>query len=99
MKPVCVKCEVEMQIECGGVIVAEMFSDPPKPYKLWYADAFKCPICGYVITAQYGNAAFAVQHEPGFEKTIGVVSHSQLANEGWVIRAYELNHHPNVNHK
>lgn len=52
---VCVECEEEMKPEENGVDVSELGGDG-KPYKMWKADALRCPGCGtYVVTGFADN--------------------------------------------
>ena len=70
MKVVCNKCMVEYVPETNGVFVIEMFSTPPKPYKIWYADVKKCPDCGDTITTGFGSNALMEHYEDGFDKLL-----------------------------
>ena len=59
-KLVCVKDEVELLPFHNGTIVVEMASFGP--YKVWNADAWKCPICGFEIIAGFGNNPLRSDH-------------------------------------
>jgi len=48
-KNVCVTCEIELKPEINGVVVAEMMNEDTELYKLWFADLYKCPRCGFEI--------------------------------------------------
>jgi len=63
-KSVCVNCEVELKPEENGIVVAEMFQENTKIYKLWYADLWKCPLCDYKIILGFGNNPF-MEHFQG----------------------------------
>lgn len=54
-KPICVQCELPMQQVESGVIAVEMFSKPPRPYKMWSSDLHRCPGCGHEILCGYGD--------------------------------------------
>jgi len=69
-RPVCVKCEVELRPEENGVVVAEMFQQNKEVAKLWYADLFKCPICGIEVIYGFGNAAFKHHFDEDFNATL-----------------------------
>lgn len=58
-KALCVKCETEFKIERNGVVVAEMFQENTKVYRLWFADLWKCPVCGAEIINGYGQEPIA----------------------------------------
>ena len=69
-KNICVKCEVEFKPFENGVIVAEMFQNNTALYRLWSADLWQCPKCGYQIVSGYGNHAYAEHFEQNLEKII-----------------------------
>jgi len=62
-KSVCKSCQVELIPEKNGVIVAEMYMDNKKIYKMWEADLWKCPVCGIEIVLGFANRPFAEAHE------------------------------------
>lgn len=62
-KSVCAKCEVELRPETNGVIVAEMFMDNQKIYKLWESDLWKCPECGIEVVLGFGGMSFMEHYE------------------------------------
>lgn len=62
-KLLCGECEVELLPSVNGVDVIEYAWTGP--YKVWYADEYKCPNCGHRVIAGFGNAPF-VQHMPEF---------------------------------
>ena len=67
MGPVCVQCQTEMKAKEIGVTIVEMFGDPPRPYKLWAADARECPVCGAVVTWGDTRRPFAQHFEKDFQ--------------------------------
>ena len=67
-RPVCVKCEVEMRPEKNDVGVLDMADFGP--YKLWSADKYKCPKCGYEIVVGFGDDRIAEHYEDSFERSI-----------------------------
>ena len=69
-KMVCVKCETEFKIEENGIIVAEMFQENKKIYKLWFADLWKCPVCNMEVVAGFGNYNFAEHYKDDCEDII-----------------------------
>lgn len=63
-KSVCVNCEVELKPEHNGVIIAEMFQNNSKLYKLWEADLWKCPECGLEVILGFAQQPF-MEHWQG----------------------------------
>lgn len=63
-KLVCTPCQVELRPERNGVNVIE-HSDFG-PYKIWFADEWKCPNCGATIIAGFANYAFSEHYENDF---------------------------------
>ena len=66
MKPVCVKCGLEMNISEIGVNVIEMFQDPPQPYKAWSGDQFSCPNCEALIVDRFPDRSFLNHFDSDF---------------------------------
>jgi len=54
-RPICVDCEVQFAVEEVGIFVVEMFDDPPRPYKVWAADLWRCPGCKKEAVAGFGE--------------------------------------------
>ena len=69
-KMICGKCEVELKPETNGIIIAEMFQQNQKIYKLWEADLWKCPICGIEVVAGFAQYNFAEHHKDDCEKIV-----------------------------
>lgn len=42
---VCVVCEQGMRPHKIGLPVVEMYLTPPKPYRVWQMDVYRCPEC------------------------------------------------------
>ena len=59
-KLVCTKCETELHPSKNGVIVLETASFGI--YKVWNADAWKCPGCGFEIVAGFANNPLRADH-------------------------------------
>jgi len=72
MKLICRKCEREFKPKENGVIVVEMFSQPPKPYKLWSADLWYCPVCGIEIVAGFAGNPFAESYTDEMDAIIKI---------------------------
>lgn len=68
-KLVCVNCETELKPEVNGVVVVETML-VREPYKLWRADLWKCPGCGFEVVAGFGNRPTAEHFEEGFSEKL-----------------------------
>jgi len=69
---VCVSCAMFMRRKKNGVVVEEgrPLSNVPNnqwgPYKLWMADLFECPSCGYQIISGFAQANFAEHYQSNY---------------------------------
>lgn len=81
-KPVCVKCKVEFQPEKNGVGLVDYAQD--RPYKIWDADKWRCPGCGYEIVVGFAERPIAIHHEEHFKQTIESYEKDDL-----IIECYE----------
>lgn len=54
MRPVCVKCKVEMRVERNGIGVLE-YTEKVERYNLHFGDGYKCPMCGIEVVLNFGN--------------------------------------------
>jgi hypothetical protein len=63
-RPVCVKCETEMEPEKNGVGVLDHASFGP--YKIWMADMWQCPVCKVQIVIGFGHGPLAEHYEEEF---------------------------------
>jgi len=52
-RPICVKCETQFQQIKTGIAVVDMF---PKPYQIWLADLFECPVCKVQIVSGFADS-------------------------------------------
>ena len=86
-KLVCKDCQIGYEIEKSGAWLIEMFSDPPRPYKIWSCDAWKCPGCDVVIMAEFGNEAIAEYYQPDFKDILD--SCKKYESAGRVVYEYE----------
>jgi hypothetical protein len=59
-KLVCTKCQTELLPKTNEVIVVETASFGP--YKVWSADLWKCPGCGYEIVAGFADVPIRQDH-------------------------------------
>jgi hypothetical protein len=67
----CFRCEKFMRIEKQGVILEEGMPTGTngqdwKPYKLWSVDLYKCPSCGFMVTAGAGWNPISEHYMPDF---------------------------------
>lgn len=65
MRPVCVKCGLEMVKEFAGVLVAELYLGNTAIYKLWYADYYQCKTCQTIIIHSFAEQPYWQSHEKG----------------------------------
>ncbi len=88
-KIICVKDEVEYQIEKSGGYVIEYVGNPPQPYKVWSADGWRCPVCGNTVMAGFGNGPLGEHYEESFQDLLQKVLVSPTSQAGWVVKDYE----------
>ena len=84
MKLVCVKCEGEMRPRNNDAAVVEMANFGP--YKLWNADIWACPGCGFEVVAGFAQKPFAEYFEQGF---LGALEHTKQTRR--LVHDYEWN--------
>lgn len=70
-KPVCVKCQIGMNVDMNGVAVIDTFMNPPEPYQLWSADQWVCPVCRHKIINGFSNVSIQ-HHQNGFENSLAI---------------------------
>jgi len=80
-RPVCVECRVEMRPETNGIGVLDMANFGP--YKIWHADKWKCPKCGYEIVMGFGSMAVAEHYEDSFEGLVDAFRQQAKLVECW----------------
>ena len=68
MKIICVKCQCELRPEVNGTLVVEMASFGP--YKIWKADTWRCPGCGYEVTTGFGAAPIMHHGDEHFQEDL-----------------------------
>jgi hypothetical protein len=69
-KLVCGECEVELLPSVNGVDVIEYAWTGP--YKVWYADEYKCPNCGYRVISGFADKPFE-HYQPEFQERLSSV--------------------------
>lgn len=86
MKMVCVKCEIEFRPEKNGVHVHELMRNDTAVYKIWDADLWKCPGCGILVVAGFGQKPLAEYFE---EAQMLAVFESEIIQHTIVIKNRE----------
>ena len=69
-QPGCVRCKREMIKVGAGVSVLEVAKSLPAGYKLWSADLYRCPTCGFSLVAGYGSRPIHEHFEVGFADAV-----------------------------
>ena len=82
--PVCVNCNVSYRVEKSGGYVIEMFSNPPKPYKIWSADGWMCPGCGHKIMNGFGRGPIAEHYQEDFQAIL-----ERVVDLDWCVESFE----------
>ena len=59
-KLVCTKCQTEFRPFYNGTLVIETASFGP--YKVWYADTWKCPGCGIEVVGGFAEQPLRQDH-------------------------------------
>ena len=67
-RPVCIKCQCELKPEWNGVGVVDYAEYGP--YKIWDADLWKCPKCGYELVVGFGDMAISHHHDDHFGQVL-----------------------------
>lgn len=93
-RPVCVKCQTELQPHSNDGIMADMFDDPQRSYRLVMCDVYKCPTCGVEIAIGFAQQAYAEHFEEGFEEQ---VQEAEKIGKPFV-KNYEWKHRPGTKH-
>lgn len=75
MNLVCVPCGRKMHVKKVGVPFVEVVMwEEPTPYRLWHADAWVCPRCGYsILYTDERQTPIAEHYEDGFKELIAEV--------------------------
>lgn len=81
-KPACVQCRRFFRPERNGIAVIEGMpsvdgaqpgtSEPENwtPYKVWFADLWRCEGCGAEIVSGWAREPLSVQHEEKFKEDV-----------------------------
>lgn len=67
MKPVCVKCHLEMKIKKTGARVEQMMN-MNAPYRLWSVDTFACPLCENEVAVNFAKEPISEHYKPDYAK-------------------------------
>lgn len=76
-KPVCDNCSLAYEIIETGSYMIEMFSSPPRPYKIWSCDTWQCRRCKNIVTKGYGQNPIAHHYDESFEDVLDGVMDSK----------------------
>jgi hypothetical protein len=75
----CVNCKRKLKCERQGVHVVETFGrDSDDPYKLWRADLYKCPDCGFEVVCGFGASNYAEHYEADFPAQLGAIPQDKI---------------------
>ena len=86
-KLICVECEVALKPGTNGVYVAETFQQNTKILRMWCADLWECPLCGYQVVAGFGKET---KHH--FELDLEAEAEKLKKNRKKVIMCYEAHY-------
>ena len=67
MRPICVKCEIEIRPEKNGVFLFEWAFEIGL-YKIWHADLWKCPLCKMEVIHGFASHPIAEHWQEGFDE-------------------------------
>ena len=84
MKPVCVRCELDMTKEESGVNLVEMASFGP--YKIWSSDLWRCRECKNEKVSGFGQKPMIEHFQVGFKDLLEKIS---VDPHEKVVRSYE----------
>lgn len=85
-KPICSECQMAMRPHKNGVLVVETYNAPPLPYKLWGADEWRCPVCGFKVLVGFSEKSI---HAPYTDDVQGVVRRIREALSTGRFRAWK----------
>lgn len=67
--PICGKCNQNMYIKSKVAYSIDMFSNPPRPYKIISCSLYACPEC-FRVTASSFSDSDLMHHHDGFDATL-----------------------------
>lgn len=70
---VCGKCQAKFELRLNGVTVVETAGTPPKPFRLWKADSYGCPICHAELITNFSQEPMIESHEAGFSEALQAI--------------------------
>lgn len=70
---VCVQCQAPFGVKRLGVWVIETAGEPIRPFRIWRADLFQCPICGREILGRFSHEP-VTETQDDFEATLAAAS-------------------------
>lgn len=65
MRPVCVKCSVEMHCAKSGAPLI-VFDEQKEPYQIWHVDLYQCPICSQSVVTGFALVPYARRGDQDF---------------------------------
>jgi len=65
---ICVACKRFLRPKKIGVLIEEGMpaGNGWRPYKLWYADLYQCPTCGFEVVGGFGARPVAESFQPDY---------------------------------
>lgn len=70
MRPICVKCEVELKATATGALLVETQRTKSgddfenRPYRVWSVDISACPKCEHEVVIGFGRSPVIEMFEP-----------------------------------
>ena len=86
LRPICVRCKIEMRVVQNGVYVTLMAHDPPQPYKSYSTDKYRCPLCKneVCVTGDLTQPFWREgDHLPALDNALPVYEHVKDAMAAW----------------
>lgn len=81
---VCGRCDAFMRVALNGVRVREM-KENGRPYRVWAADLWRCPICGWELVTGFGNGPLAHYGTEAYQPYIDAAG-----KRGELVTAYHI---------
>lgn len=69
----CGKCQAKFEMRLMGVTVVETAGTPPKPFRLWKADSYACPICNAELITNFSHEPLVENYEENFEQMMDAI--------------------------
>lgn len=88
-RPVCVKCQAEMDFPKAGVLQVDTYTEHLLPYKAYQADLYQCRYCGAQVLVGRAIEPIATINNGQMD---GVLARAKLNDE--LFFNYEHHFHP-----